>query len=293
MTLPTWVGNQTEGASPFSPGAAGEPGVQGPPGVPGSVGPKGKSGARTEPRFATSRTRMAPRGPGTGIPAALSYCPRPVQGPWAQRVSPHKGVPAGQDWGCIFGFMDIWDHVSISLQWPCYVVLSRWMGQEVHSQTSSSPDSHPEALVQKQHVWTTQGKWGLLSLTPIWPTLLPAAAGPGCFTLTSKKQGSLNPTSCSCLPKANFALGSSSDPLTRGQREVSPTPALHCGAGCPGLRLAPDGGCLVLLLRFQWFSWPTGSPRSVCCLYKWKYISGEKKGMPKGKTFLKQEVVIK
>lgn len=102
---------------------------------------------------------MDHRGPGTGNPGRPDLLPQTYAGTVGPESPPTKESRGrGQDWGSIFGFMEIWTVFASLFSGPVIWPLSGWMGQEVHSQISSSPDWCPEALIQEQHVWTARGE---------------------------------------------------------------------------------------------------------------------------------------
>lgn len=97
--------------------------------------PKVSQVPRMVPKFAMSW--IDNRGPGARIPDSLNRLLRPVQGRWAHRGPLQRS--GGQGWGW-FGLHGGSETVFPSvfngpIMWP----LSGWMGQEIRSQTISSP----------------------------------------------------------------------------------------------------------------------------------------------------------
>lgn len=70
---------------------------------------------------------MDHRGPGTGNPGRPDLLPQTYAGTVGPESPPTKESRGrGQDWGSIFGFMEIWDRLCISLQWSCYMA-PKWV----------------------------------------------------------------------------------------------------------------------------------------------------------------------
>lgn len=120
--------------------------------------------------------------------------------------------------------------------------------------------------------------------SPLCPCLSPGVR-------LGRSKGSLDPGSRSFLPKEDFTLGSLLGPPTLGSWcthaalawGVRPPPHMPLCMGSVS-RPVPDPSdhyCCVVLLRFQWFSWPTGSPRSVAFFSKINAISEAKRGRSK------------
>lgn len=198
-----------------------------------------------------------------GSQMVLTHGPRPVWGRRAHRGSPHKEIPGHQDRGCIFGsVVDLGVTFPSLFDGPVMWPLSRGMDLETRSQTIS--------LLARAEMQTFEGNMSgqarqmgpSHSVTPIWPTLLPAPAPtPAQMFDREGAKGLLIPAAtASCLRRTLhwdhswthwlWGPGVHTQPSPGG---ACPTPSTcHSPWGqCPWPVPDPsDHRCRVVLLRF-------------------------------------------
>lgn len=148
----------------------------------------------------------------------------------------------------------------------------------------------PEANIRELSIWTHQGIGPSHSAMSKWSPLLSAPASAPVFDWEGARGLLILAAAASSLRRTSHWGHSWARRLWGPGAHTQPSPGVYAPPPhmplCMGSvsRPVPDPSdhyCCVVLLRFQWFSWPTGSPRSVAFFSKINAISEAKRGRSK------------